>query len=192
MSNLGGTNVSEDTDKNAPVAPGGQVDSIVAGTNIDNIDNTDPVNPIINAAASGGGAFSGCLVTHTLAQTISGSTTMTWDTEDYDVGGWHDNVTNPERLTVPSGVAFVRLSMNARDTSSVTGQWNCTLTMNGTDTFVGGVTNETETAGGDAVSAVSGVIAVIAGDYFEMLCFATSSRTTDADGRNNFSIEKVG
>ena len=48
MSNLGGKNVSEDTDKDL------SVDSIVAGTNIDNIDSTDPRNPIINAAAGAG------------------------------------------------------------------------------------------------------------------------------------------
>lgn len=33
---------------------GGQVDSVVAGTNV-TIDNTDPINPIINAAGGGGG-----------------------------------------------------------------------------------------------------------------------------------------
>ena len=48
MSNLGGKNVSEDTDKDLGV------DGIVAGTNIDNIDSTDPRNPIINAAAGAG------------------------------------------------------------------------------------------------------------------------------------------
>lgn len=80
MSKLGGKVFSEDTDKDtaggqvdsvvagsnvtvnssdpanpivAVAAPGGQVDSIVAGTNIDSIDNTDPANPIINAAAGG-------------------------------------------------------------------------------------------------------------------------------------------
>ena len=49
MSNLGGKNVSEDTDKDLGV------DGIVAGTNIDNIDSTDPRNPIINASAQAGG-----------------------------------------------------------------------------------------------------------------------------------------
>lgn len=49
MSNLGGKNVSEDTDKDL------SVDSVVAGTNIDNIDSTDPRNPIINAATQAGG-----------------------------------------------------------------------------------------------------------------------------------------
>jgi len=49
MSNLGGKNVSEDTDKDLGV------DGIVAGTNIDNIDSSDPRNPIINATTQAGG-----------------------------------------------------------------------------------------------------------------------------------------
>ena len=43
---------------------GGQVDSVVAGTNV-TVDNTDPINPIINA--SGGGGF-----THYLGEEFEG------------------------------------------------------------------------------------------------------------------------
>ena len=49
MSNLGGKNVSEDTDKDV------NVDSLVAGANIDSIDSSDPRNPIINASDGSGG-----------------------------------------------------------------------------------------------------------------------------------------
>lgn len=192
MSNLGGTNVSEDTDKDSVVIPGGQVDSIVAGTNIDNIDNTDPVNPIINAAAGGGGgAFSGALVFHSLAQTVNSTTSaLVWDSEDYDVGGWHDNVSNTSRLTVPAGVSFVKVSGGAMDTSSVTGQFNVILYKNGINVYVGAATNEIESAGGDGASCSSPTLAVIEGDYFELWMFATTSRTT-TETRTWFAIEKV-
>ena len=138
-------------------------------------------------------AFEGALVTNTGSQTVNSTTSpLTWDNESYDVGGWHDNGVNPTRLTVPAGVAFVRLTMNCRDTSSVSGQLNATLTKNGAGgSFDGAVTNEIETAGGDAVNATSGALAVVEGDYFEMEIFATTSRTTDA-ATTNFSIEKVG
>lgn len=49
MTNLGGKVMSEDTDKDVT----GTVDTIIAGTNIDNIDSSDPANPIINASAGG-------------------------------------------------------------------------------------------------------------------------------------------
>lgn len=54
MSRLGGSEVSEDTDNGSGGGGGGQVNSVVAGTNITSIDNTDPANPIINAAAGAG------------------------------------------------------------------------------------------------------------------------------------------
>lgn len=98
MSNLGGNSPSEDTDKSnnlqgekgdtgatgATGAQGGQgatgatgatgsdgvVQSVVAGTNITSIDNTDPANPIINAAT----------------QTISSPLTTKGDVFTYDTG----------------------------------------------------------------------------------------------------------
>lgn len=46
-------------------------------------------------------------VTKSIAQVISGpfvtGAKLSWDLEDYDVGGFHDNFTNNERLTVPAG-----------------------------------------------------------------------------------------
>lgn len=46
-------------------------------------------------------------VTKTISQTIAGpiitGAKLSWDAEDYDVGGFHDNFSNNERLTVPPG-----------------------------------------------------------------------------------------
>jgi hypothetical protein len=135
--------------------------------------------------------FQGALVSHSATHTVNGFLILPFDTEEYDIGGWHESVTNPSRFTVPAGVAFVRLTMNVKDASSVTGQLNVTLAKNGSSTFVGGTTNEVETAGGDGVNASSPVLAVVEGDYFELEVFTSSSRTTDTI-KTNFSIEKVG
>lgn len=54
----------------AAAGGGGQVDSVVAGTNV-TIDNTDPINPIISAAGGGGGT------------TLSGTTANDTQTEIY-------------------------------------------------------------------------------------------------------------
>jgi hypothetical protein len=77
------------------------------------------------------------------------------------------------------------------DTSSISGQWFAQLKMNGTEIFNGGAGQEAETAGGEVISFVSPVITVIAGDFFEVDTFSTSTRTTDADGRTYFAIEAV-
>jgi hypothetical protein len=59
------------------------------------------------AAAAGGSAFSGASVGSSTDQTISSATytALTWDTETFDVGGYHDNATNNSRITIPSGKA---------------------------------------------------------------------------------------
>jgi len=71
---VAGSNVTVDnTDPVNPVvsssASGGQVDSIVAGTNV-TIDNTDPINPIINSA--GGTALSGTTSNNTQTEIFVG------------------------------------------------------------------------------------------------------------------------
>jgi hypothetical protein len=57
------------------------------------------------ATASSGSSYSGVQLYKTVDQTISDSTNtvMNWASEDIDVGGYHDNVTNNSRITIPSG-----------------------------------------------------------------------------------------
>jgi hypothetical protein len=58
--------------------------------------------PVWGSASS---SYSGVQLYKTADQTISDSTntTMNWASEDIDVGGYHDNVTNNSRITIPSG-----------------------------------------------------------------------------------------
>jgi hypothetical protein len=56
--------------------------------------------------------FSGALVYRSAA---FGSGTVGYENEVYDVGSWHDNVTDNSRLTAPSGVSLVRASHNTHD-----------------------------------------------------------------------------
>lgn len=63
--------------------------------------------------------FSGALVKKSADQTTanySAGAVIAWDAETRDVGGWHDNVTNNDRLTVPSGsgITHVRCHVNMR------------------------------------------------------------------------------
>ena len=58
------------------VEPGGQVDSIVAGTNV-TVDNSDPANPVISSSGGGGGGGGG------LALTDAGSSDAYLVIEDY-------------------------------------------------------------------------------------------------------------
>lgn len=138
------------------------------------------------------GAFSGALVAKTGSQSITGGNTdpLTFNTETYDVGGWHDNSTNNSRLTVPSGVTRVRITGGVRDVGSVSGQFILRLTKNG-GTAPGMPHQESDTSDGDACSIASPVLDVVATDYFELDCFVTTTRTIDNDDSTYFSIEAV-
>ena len=62
----------------------------------------------ISDQPAGGGTpvFVGVKVTHSVNQSIPDltTTTLNFDGEEYDTSGFHDNVTNNERLTVPAGL----------------------------------------------------------------------------------------
>lgn len=57
------------------------------------------------ATPSTGSTFSGARVTKSASQSCANLTytTITWNQEPLDVGGYHDNATNNTRLTVPTG-----------------------------------------------------------------------------------------
>lgn len=46
------------------------------------------------------GGTAGCRLRRSGTQAISGTTTVSWDAEDYDTDTMHDNSTNPERITI--------------------------------------------------------------------------------------------
>ena len=71
-------------------------------------------------------AFSGAVVKKAADQTAANYTTATalaFDAETLDVGTWHDTVTNNERLTVPSGVAYAQFMLQVGVTGLSAGEW---------------------------------------------------------------------
>ncbi|MEP9389668.1 hypothetical protein [Mesorhizobium sp. KR9-304] len=136
--------------------------------------------------------FSGALVKRTTNQLISSTTAiMTWEAEQYDVGGWWSGG-SPTRLTVPSGVTKVRLTANIRP-GSTSGKIFIRTLKNGSS-FVGmlaegaapGTSGSPEAPGG-----VSAVVAVSAGDYFELEVTDASSENFGSSTNVWFSIEAV-
>jgi hypothetical protein len=104
-----------------------------------------------------------------------------FNSELYDTNSFHDNSTNPERLTIPSGVTRVRLSANVwvSDKGSIFGsdEWLfMTLLKNGSSSFDGAVQQSNDLNQYNVkMSLVSPVLEVSAGDYF------TLNMQTEAD-----------
>jgi hypothetical protein len=140
--------------------------------------------------------YNGALVGKSVSQALTAGVTATlsWDVEAYDLGSWHDNVTNNSRMTVPSGVSLVRLSASIRNTAAATGEVLLSMLKNGTsvrglpraDVDVQSATVE------EAISVISAPLSVTAGDYFEVQALLTSSGDSVlADSGVWFSIEKL-
>jgi hypothetical protein len=127
----------------------------------------------------------------TQALSANTNTVLTFDSEVADVGGWHDNVTNNSRLTVPSGVTLVRITGNFANTAGQTGDAIINCTKNGA-VFAGGFQRDCSVSTGiDLLNAVSAVLVVTSGDYFELLALTTQASTVTADENTWFSIEEV-
>jgi hypothetical protein len=121
-------------------------------------------------------AFSGALVYKSVDQTAlnaSSVTAMTWNSEQYDVGGWHDTGSNTSRLTVPSGVTHVKLTARLSATLVTDGvDFYCWIAQNG-NVVAGSRTINMPFAvfmgaGAPHITLASGPLAVTPGDYFEL------------------------
>lgn len=138
--------------------------------------------------------FSGALVT--LSSAITGvnyttATAIAYTTEQYDVGGWFD-AGSPTRLTVPSGVDYVRITFCQEIGSFVGGEWiRGSVKKNGSTTaFMPG--SLVESSGTMYTTANSPVLPVTAGDYFEHLVQIEADTSVDINtARTSFHIEAV-
>jgi len=96
------------------------------------------------ATPAGGSSFVGCAVYKvTTAQTLSNDTDtdITFNAEDFDTNSYHDNTTNNERITIPSGKAGKYLLQTAiLFASNSSGVRNVAFKKNGT-TVMGSMLN---------------------------------------------------
>lgn len=144
------------------------------------------------AGGGGGGAASGALVHKSTGDQTVGTTfvTMNWNTENYDVGGWHDTVSNTSRMTVPSGVSLVRATGGLYASGPMLFQQRkngaAFRGMGKSFSYVG-------FSAAVGTNAASAPIAVSASDYLEMQIKKrdTGSITPGDDSRFFFAIEAL-
>lgn len=120
-------------------------------------------------------AFRGALVYHSTSQSIphTTQTTLAFDSEVYDTDVIHDNVTNNSRLTVPTGVTRVRLSCFVAFNGHATGRRSVWITKGGlTQAAQRSLYNDASIA--TYVQAISAVVTVTSGDFFEVVVDQTS------------------
>lgn len=110
----------------------------------------------------------------TADQAVSTSTwtTVTWDAEDFDEAGTHDNVTNNTRITIPAGFTKARLTSGIVWPNSSSGGRGIIIVRNGGsgNNHVGFMMAPAQFESG--LVADSGWITVAENDYFEVSAFA--------------------
>jgi hypothetical protein len=132
------------------------------------------------------------LVRSTSGQALSAgvATTLAFDAEVADVGGFHDTVSNNTRLTVPAGVSLVRLTGNARDGAPISTEFSLGILKNGALVRGSGVA-DTNCVDEDNINVSSAVLEVAPGDYFELQATAGSAATVPSDDAVWFAIEEI-
>lgn len=144
------------------------------------------------------GGFRGALVYNSAVQALTTGveTYVVFDLEEYDTSGFHDNVTNNTRFTIPAGVSKVKLMCNVAFIQNATGVRMVKIFKN--NAAIPNLTpidlrNAVTTAYDTANSVNTPVLSVSEGDYFEVKVLQTSGGNLDLSAGNNtfFAIEVV-
>jgi hypothetical protein len=134
------------------------------------------------AAASGGSTFVGCTVYKvTTNQSISDgvSTVITFNAEDFDTDGFHDNSTNNSRITIPTGKGGKYLLIAGMQVSGNTsGTRGMTIFKNGS-TVVLDSHQHAPTPSLSYRGSMSGIVNLTAGDYVELQAAQYSGTSLD-------------
>jgi hypothetical protein len=119
--------------------------------------------------------FVGCRVYLSGNQTIANATDtfINFAVENYDTNGFHDNVTNNTRITVPAGFAgYYRVTGNVRFDTNATGRRLTTLVLQGVSAIS---TNEVVPTSGTYPSAPNTTTVYLNdGDYISLSIYQTS------------------
>lgn len=122
-------------------------------------------------------------ITSAFAVTSSG-TVVEWNNEVYDTDGFHDNSTNPSRLTVQSGTSgLVRIQTNIKTSGSLS-QIFLQILQNGSEIYSHESTNQ-------ELNIFTPPIPVSAGDYFEVRVTPNTNVNVNVDGASWMALEEL-
>jgi hypothetical protein len=117
----------------------------------------------------------GCSLYRATDQAVSNATEtgISWNTELYDTNSFHDNSTNPTRMTIPTGYGgkYLLTASIAYDNNAV-GQRVAYIHVNNTLAFLSAIANVSATI--DAYNTFSYAMNLSAGDYVETRVYQDS------------------
>jgi hypothetical protein len=151
----------------------------------------------------GAGAFSGCVVNKGGTQSVNHNTitTVSFDIESIDVGGWHDTVTNNSRITIPSGVTYARIDGQVTlDFPDGTAYYDAYVALYENGSILDQSFGQSTGGGTNYITLQvdSGPRSVAAGTYYELVVYAFASSGSAAftvqatNRRTSFRAQKLG
>ncbi len=158
-------------------------------------DGSGAVVEIGGGAAGGttGITWHGAVIRKSSVQSISGSTNtqVTFSTASLDTDGFWSSGT-PNRITIPSGVSKIRITANV-DTGAENVDVQNWVAKNGSAAIADAVAFGSAGAllGTKGAVAVSSVLSVSAGDYFEVWAWANGAWTVDATSNTYLEVTVV-
>lgn len=157
--------------------------NIYISTSSSNTGN-DPTENLSVWSASGN-IFRGALAYPSVTQSIPNSitTTLNFDSEEYDTDSFHDNSVNNSRLTIPSGVSRVRVFAQATFDANATGIRRVSIISNISSQISFTTSNVNALViFSTSINIVSPVIDVSSGDFFQLTVLQTSGGNLDTLG----------
>jgi len=149
------------------------------------------------ATPASGATFSGCSLRSSVDLTTTDATTLTvnFNTETFDVDGYHDNSSNTSRITIPSGkTGYFLISYNLRFNNNATGYRSVNLLRNGSN--IKTISTQAITSGSATNLGSTQIVYATTGDYFQLQAFQNSGGNLDLSGgtndNQNFAITYLG
>lgn len=140
--------------------------------------------------------FIGCRVYSSSAQSVANSTdtAAAFANESYDTDGFHSNVTNNNRITIPAGLTgYYRITANIGFATNSSGRRIFQVRLNGGASLCAG--EMTPALGVEPTGTVTDTFLLSAGDYIDLLLFQNSGGSLNTSGnatRDYFEVERVG
>lgn len=138
------------------------------------------------AAPSSTPTFVGCFLTKSTNQALANATSVsvTFDTEELDTDGFHSNVTNTDRITIPSGKAGKYLVIaQVGFTANATGTRNIEISKNGTS--LAGTSMPGANTGSQVYINGQYIVDLAVNDYITVKAFQDSGTSLNALSTGN-------
>lgn len=123
-------------------------------------------------------------------QNFTTATAVTWDTEDYDTDAFHDTGANTSRMTIPTGLTYIKLLAGVR-LANVTASLSVLLSIRKNGTTIVAEAASTSSFTTPALEVATAVIAAVSTDYFEVMITVVTDTSVDIVAVGSFFALEV-